>query len=58
LGGGPDRLKPAGKTPEKVSVNGREDFQIQPVVPPEEKAPLAPFFASDYFDQSTPTQSS
>jgi glutaminyl-tRNA synthetase len=44
-------LKPAGKTPEKVSVNGREDFQIQPVVPPAEKAQLAPFFASDYFDQ-------
>ena len=44
-------LKPAGKTPEKVSVNGREDFQIEPVVPLQETASLAPFFASDYFDQ-------
>ena len=44
-------LKPAGKTPEKISVNGREDFQIAPVVPVAADAELAPFFASDYFVQ-------
>src|ERR1043165_9768382 len=45
-------LKPKGKTPEPNSVNGKTDFQLQPVVGKDHRdAPLEPFYASDYFDQ-------
>ena len=46
-------FKPAGKTPEPQSVNGKPDFYLAPVnpksAPKDEK--LEPFYASDYFDQ-------
>ncbi len=44
-------LKPAGKTPESVNVNGRRDFQIAPVTRSEDTSELSPFYASDYFEQ-------
>lgn len=43
-------LKPGGKTPETVSVNGREDFQLKPIVG-EAATTAEPFYASDYFEQ-------
>jgi len=43
-------MKPVGKTPETVSVNGTPDFQIQPVTGGSTAA-VEPFYASDYFDQ-------
>jgi hypothetical protein len=49
-----DRLgfKPAGKTPEAVTVDGKPDFHLAPVVPKTSGgARLEPFYASDYFDQ-------
>ena len=44
-------LKPAGKTPEAHTVNGKPDFELPPVTATEKEAKLTPFFASDYFDQ-------
>ena len=44
-------LKPAGKTPEAHTVNGKPDFELPPVTATEKDAKLTPFFASDYFDQ-------
>jgi glutaminyl-tRNA synthetase len=48
-----DRLgmKFKGMTPQVQTVNGRQDFCLAPVLPPEQTAPVEPFFASDYFDQ-------
>jgi glutaminyl-tRNA synthetase len=43
-------LKEKGKTPEKTSANGKEDFYLLPVVGKKD-AKLEPFYASDYFDQ-------
>ena len=41
-----------GQKPETVSVDGKEDFQLNPILP-SSSAPgeMAPFYASDYFDQ-------
>ncbi|MDQ3120371.1 MAG: glutamine--tRNA ligase, partial [Verrucomicrobiota bacterium] len=44
-------LKPVGKTPEIVIVDGRRDFQLRPLPYGEDAADLAPFYASDYFEQ-------
>jgi glutaminyl-tRNA synthetase len=44
-------LKPAGKTPEAHTVNGKPDFELPPVTATKKDAKLTPFFASDYFDQ-------
>ncbi|MBA2622141.1 MAG: glutamine--tRNA ligase [Chthoniobacterales bacterium] len=44
-------LKPVGKTPEIVTVDGRRDFQLRPLPYGEDAAGLAPFYASDYFEQ-------
>jgi len=43
-------MKPVGKTPETVSVNGTQDFQMQAVTG-ESKTTVEPFYASDYFEQ-------
>jgi len=43
-------LKPAGKTPDTVKVNGADDFQMNAVTG-ESKTPVEPMYASDYFDQ-------
>ncbi|MGB8356909.1 MAG: glutamine--tRNA ligase [Chthoniobacteraceae bacterium] len=43
-------MKPVGKTPETVSVNGAPDFQILAVTG-ETKVTVEPFYASDYFEQ-------
>jgi glutaminyl-tRNA synthetase len=43
-------LKPVGKTPELISVDGKADFHMQAVVG-ESPLPLEPLYASDYFDQ-------
>jgi len=46
-------LKPKGKTPEPQPVNGKTDFYLAPIVPEaQSSAPLEPFYASDYFDQT------
>ena len=50
-------LKPSGKTPEAVAVNGNPDFYLPTVFGSSEAArknaagKLEPFYASDYFDQ-------
>jgi glutaminyl-tRNA synthetase len=43
-------LKPAGKTPETISVNGSPDFYQGAITSGTETA-TEPFYASDYFDQ-------
>src|SRR6185295_18446790 len=43
-------LKAVGKTPETVSINGVDDFQMN-VTTGESKTPVEPLYASDYFDQ-------
>ena len=45
-------LKPSGKTPETVPVDGKSDFQLRPVIAKgSADAKLEPFYASDYFEQ-------
>jgi len=44
-------LKPAGKTPETISGDGKRDFFQPPVAGGKKSATLEPFYASDYFDQ-------
>jgi glutaminyl-tRNA synthetase len=46
-------LKPAGKTPDAVSSNGRPDFYLGSLNPKTNAAgvKLEPFYASDYFEQ-------
>ncbi len=50
-------LKPKGRTPETQTVDGKEDFELRPVVGAGSSAKvgiqvgLEPFYASDYFDQ-------
>jgi glutaminyl-tRNA synthetase len=44
-------LKPEGKAPDKVEIEGRTDFVQSPVTNHDSPIPLAPFFASDYFPQ-------
>jgi glutaminyl-tRNA synthetase len=52
-GWGDDRLglKPKGKTPEAIPVNGKTDFHLGPITRhPAPGTDLEPFYASDYFD--------
>jgi glutaminyl-tRNA synthetase len=42
-------LKPKGKTPETIAVDGHPDFYLGPASQPQ--SGLEPFYASDYFDQ-------
>ena len=42
-------LKPKGKTPEAITVNGQPDFYLGPADP--SAAAVEPFYASDYFEQ-------
>jgi glutaminyl-tRNA synthetase len=45
-------LKRAGQKPEAISVNGKKDFRIDPVVAAADaRSDVTPFYASDYFDQ-------
>ncbi len=45
-------FKPAGKTPEKGTVDGKPDFHMPAVVGSTAgKVPVEPFYASDYFEQ-------
>jgi glutaminyl-tRNA synthetase len=48
-------LKPAGKTPDAQTVNGKKDFFLPAIVGQAARLPSAdqvePFYASDYFDQ-------
>jgi glutaminyl-tRNA synthetase len=44
-------LKPKGKLAAMQPVNGRTDFYL-PASSPQTSAPLEPFYASDYFDQT------
>ena len=41
-------LKPKGKTPEAITVNGQPDFYLGPA---DSSAAVEPFYASDYFEQ-------
>ena len=41
-------LKPKGKTPETITVNGKPDFHLGPA---DQSALVEPFYASDYFEQ-------
>ncbi|MCE5254404.1 MAG: glutamine--tRNA ligase/YqeY domain fusion protein [Actinomycetia bacterium] len=44
-------LKPVGSLPEKVNVDGRDDYFLAAVMPFESQGqPLEPFYASDYFE--------
>src|SRR5262245_44800806 len=43
-------LKPKGKTPETIAVNGNQDFYL-PAAPGSSAGDLEPFYASDYFAQ-------
>ena len=44
-------LKPKGKTPEAIPVNGKADFHLGPITRhPAPGRDLEPFYASDYFD--------
>jgi glutaminyl-tRNA synthetase len=43
-------LKPPAQKPETVTINGRRDFQFNPIVG-KIPAGAVPFYASDYFDQ-------
>ena len=46
-------LKPKGKVAEVQTVNGKTDFYLPPAAPKAQpSAPLEPFYASDYFDQT------
>jgi len=46
-------LKPKGKVAEVQTVNGKTDFYLPPAAPEAQPpAPLEPFYASDYFDQT------
>jgi len=46
-------LKPKGKVAELQTVNGKTDFYHPPAAPEAQpSAPLEPFYASDYFDQT------
>jgi glutaminyl-tRNA synthetase len=42
-------LKPNGKTPETITVNGKPDFYLGPAE--QSAVAVEPFYASDYFDQ-------
>jgi glutaminyl-tRNA synthetase len=45
-------LKPKGKTPETVSVEGKTDFYLPPsTLNSQPSTTVEPFYASDYFDQ-------
>jgi glutaminyl-tRNA synthetase len=48
-------LKPKGKTPDTITSNGRPDFYLPAVIPPQtpdaKSKTLEAFYASDYFDQ-------
>ncbi|MFN2475158.1 MAG: glutamine--tRNA ligase [Chthoniobacterales bacterium] len=44
-------LKPATKAPETRDVNGRTDFILPAVVGATNEAEMAPFYASEYFEQ-------
>ncbi|MCX6910375.1 MAG: glutamine--tRNA ligase/YqeY domain fusion protein [Verrucomicrobia bacterium] len=48
-------LKPKGKTPETITVNGKPDFYLGPADQSEIRNPksavVEPFYASDYFEQ-------
>ena len=48
-------LKPKGKTPEAIAGNGKRDFYLPAIFPPQtpdaKSGTLEPFYASDYFDQ-------
>ena len=48
-------LKPKGKTPEAITVNGKPDFYLAPADPSAIRNPqsalVEPFYASDYFEQ-------
>jgi len=44
-------LKASGSTPATRSVDGRDDFVMEPVMPADHRGePLEPMYASDYFD--------
>jgi glutaminyl-tRNA synthetase len=52
IGGWADQslgMKPVGKTPDTIEVNGHPDFQLPAIQGA--SAALEPFYASDYFDQ-------
>jgi glutaminyl-tRNA synthetase len=47
-------LKPKGKTPESLTINGQKDFFLAPelsTTSPQPSVTLEPFYASDYFGQ-------
>ncbi|MGB7768018.1 MAG: glutamine--tRNA ligase [Verrucomicrobiia bacterium] len=45
-------LKPAGKTPETITSNGKPDFHLAPsTLDPRPSTGVEPFYASDYFEQ-------
>jgi len=44
-------LKQSGQKPETITVDGKKDFQLNPIVASEIGADATPFYASDYFDQ-------
>jgi glutaminyl-tRNA synthetase len=51
-------LKPKGKTPDRITTDGKPDFYLGPVLPPPQaeagnphSTVVEPFYASDYFEQ-------
>ena len=44
-------LKRPDQKPETVTINGKRDFQLNPLPSPTEVPDAGPFYASDYFDQ-------
>ena len=44
-------LKQLGQKPEAITVDGKKDFQLNPIVVSEIGGDATPFYASDYFDQ-------
>ena len=44
-------LKRPDQKPETVTINGKRDFQLNPLPSPTEVPEADPFYASDYFDQ-------
>ncbi len=44
-------LKQSGQKPEAITVDGKKDFQLNPIAASETGADATPFYASDYFDQ-------
>ena len=44
-------LKPAGKTPELRSLDGKQDFELSAIRNPKSEIATEPFHASDYFEQ-------